>query len=177
MEGSSNKKIGQWLAVLLTGMLAGSVMLTPVGAHISTFNHLKAKHFYTKKAADARFITPAAADALFLTPAEGDARYAQASSASSQAYAEVRGTTVVSANSKNIAQGNLLNPEPGLFCFSGLSFTPRNAVATFVSLGGVIQTRLANGLTSACTGAQAQVITTNSGGSFANVDFMILLHG
>jgi hypothetical protein len=37
-------------------MLAGSVMLSPVGAHISTFNHLKAKHFYTKKAADTRFI-------------------------------------------------------------------------------------------------------------------------
>jgi hypothetical protein len=48
--------VGQWVAVLLVGMLAGSVMLTPVGAHIKNFNHLKTKHFYTKKAADARFV-------------------------------------------------------------------------------------------------------------------------
>jgi hypothetical protein len=48
--------VGFCVAVLLAGMLAGSVMLTPVGAHITTFKHLKTKHFYTKKAADSRFI-------------------------------------------------------------------------------------------------------------------------
>jgi hypothetical protein len=42
--------------VLLAGLLAGSVLLTPVGAHITSFNHLKASHFYTKKAADTRFV-------------------------------------------------------------------------------------------------------------------------
>jgi hypothetical protein len=46
----------QWVVVLLTGMLAGTVLITPVGAHIVTFNHLKTKHFYTKKAADQRFV-------------------------------------------------------------------------------------------------------------------------
>jgi hypothetical protein len=58
-------RLGSVAALVLAGVLMGSVMLTPVGAHITTFNHLKAKHFYTKKAADARFVDTA----------EGDARY------------------------------------------------------------------------------------------------------
>jgi hypothetical protein len=48
--------LGAWVAVLIVGMLMGSVMLTPVGAHIKNFNHLKTKQFYTKKAADNRFV-------------------------------------------------------------------------------------------------------------------------
>jgi hypothetical protein len=52
------KRGGYWVAVLLAGMLVGSVLLTPVGAHLNsplTFGHLK-KHFFTKKGADARFL-------------------------------------------------------------------------------------------------------------------------
>jgi hypothetical protein len=166
------------MAGVLAGIAIGTVLVVPAGAHIGKPVHLWNKHllklavksFYTKAEADARFLTPAAADAQFLTPTEGDARYSQV------AYAELLGTMVVAANSKNIAQGNVSNPEPGIFCFSGLPFTPRSAVATFMAFGGVIQTRLADGLTSACTGAQAEVLTTNSGGFFANVSFMILLH-
>jgi hypothetical protein len=56
MRESRKRRFAQELALLLVGMLMGSVMLTPVGAHITSFNHLKTKHFYTKKAADARFI-------------------------------------------------------------------------------------------------------------------------
>ncbi len=56
MRESRQRKIGQGVAILIAGMLAGSVMLTPVGAHISSFNHLVKKHFYTKKSADQRFI-------------------------------------------------------------------------------------------------------------------------
>jgi hypothetical protein len=56
MEESRKRRLGRWLVVLLIGMLAGSVLLTPVGAHIKNFNHLKTKHFYTKKAANNRFI-------------------------------------------------------------------------------------------------------------------------
>lgn len=55
-EVARRRWVARSLAVLVVGMLAGSVMLTPVGAHITTFNHLKTKHFYTKKAADSRFI-------------------------------------------------------------------------------------------------------------------------
>lgn len=49
-------RLARAAVLVATGALVGSVMLTPVGAHITTFNHLKTKHFYTKKAADARFI-------------------------------------------------------------------------------------------------------------------------
>jgi hypothetical protein len=58
MENDLKRKraIVQWVVVLLTGMLAGTVLITPVGAHIGSFNHLKTKHFYTKKAADQRFV-------------------------------------------------------------------------------------------------------------------------
>lgn len=37
-------------------MLAGAILITPASAHITTFNHLKAKHIYTKKVADERFV-------------------------------------------------------------------------------------------------------------------------
>jgi hypothetical protein len=79
MEESSKRKrsVGQWVAVLLVGMLAGSVMLTPAGAHLNsplTFKHLK-KHFYTKNAANARFYTKTDADAKFLDSAEGNTAF------------------------------------------------------------------------------------------------------
>jgi hypothetical protein len=41
--------------VLLIGVAVEGVMLSP-GAHITTFDHLKAKHFFTKKAADDLFV-------------------------------------------------------------------------------------------------------------------------
>jgi hypothetical protein len=34
----------------------GTAIITPAGAHITSFNHLKTAHFFTKKAADARFV-------------------------------------------------------------------------------------------------------------------------
>jgi hypothetical protein len=56
--GRRKRTVGHWVAVLLVGILAGSVMLTPAGAHLNsplTFKHLK-KHFYTKKGANSAFI-------------------------------------------------------------------------------------------------------------------------
>lgn len=47
-----------WLALLMAGMLSGSVLIGPAVAHLNrplTFKHLK-KHFYVKKAANNRFI-------------------------------------------------------------------------------------------------------------------------
>jgi hypothetical protein len=49
-------RLGRAAVLVGTGALVGSVLLTPVGAHFTTFNHLKNKHFYTKKAADSRFV-------------------------------------------------------------------------------------------------------------------------
>ena len=54
-------RLGAAVALVLAGVLMGSIMLTPVGAHITTFKHLKTKHFFTKKAANARFIDTAEA--------------------------------------------------------------------------------------------------------------------
>jgi hypothetical protein len=54
-SGNSTGRAARWVIVLVVGMLAGSVMLTPVGAHISSFSHLT-KHFFNRKAADARFL-------------------------------------------------------------------------------------------------------------------------
>jgi hypothetical protein len=67
--------VGRAAILVATGALAGSVMLSPVGAHIKNFNHLKTKHFYTKKAADQKFYAKADADAKFLdsTDAAGGA--------------------------------------------------------------------------------------------------------
>ena len=55
--GRIRGKFGQAAALLFVGTVAGSVMITPVGAHITSFSHLKTAHFYTKKAADERFIS------------------------------------------------------------------------------------------------------------------------
>jgi hypothetical protein len=55
-NGNRWNSAGRWVVVLLVGMLMGSVMLTPVGAHIGSFKHLTTAHFFTKKAADARFV-------------------------------------------------------------------------------------------------------------------------
>lgn len=91
-------------------------------------------------------------------------------------YAEVNAGAIVAANSKNIAPANLTNPDPGVFCFSGLSFTPHNVVATFLTSGSVILTRMSDALTSSCTGAQAEVMTINSNGIFSNIAFAVLLN-
>jgi hypothetical protein len=64
--------MGQWIVLLLVGMLLGTVMLTPVGAHIGGFGHMTAKHFFTKKAADARFINVGEAAATADTAANAD---------------------------------------------------------------------------------------------------------
>ena len=55
-NGKRGSQVARFVFVLIVGILAGSVMLAPVGAHITSFSHLTAKHFFTKKAADSRFI-------------------------------------------------------------------------------------------------------------------------
>lgn len=79
-SGKRGSRVGRSVAVLLVGMLAGSLMLTPVGAHIGSFSHLTAKHFFTKKAADARFVNvgEAAASATKAATADNAANAANA---------------------------------------------------------------------------------------------------
>jgi hypothetical protein len=57
------------IAAILAGMLAGSIIMTPVGAHVTTgVKHLINKHlkktFYTKKKSDARYLLKTDSTAL-----------------------------------------------------------------------------------------------------------------
>jgi hypothetical protein len=61
--GNVAKRLLSWrvIAAILAGMLAGSIIMTPVGAHVTTgVKHLINKHlkktFYTKKLSDARYV-------------------------------------------------------------------------------------------------------------------------
>lgn len=44
------------LSLVLIGILAGTLLLGTASAHLTTFEHVKKKHFYTKKIADNRFV-------------------------------------------------------------------------------------------------------------------------
>jgi hypothetical protein len=62
-QGKVAKSLLSWrvIAAVVAGMLAGSIIMTPAGAHITTsVKHLINKHikkqFYTKKQSNARFV-------------------------------------------------------------------------------------------------------------------------
>jgi hypothetical protein len=44
--------------------------------------------------------------------------------------------TLNAAQSRNVTQANIAHPESGLYCFSGLPFTPRNVVGNIEFNGG-----------------------------------------
>jgi hypothetical protein len=52
---SRTEASGRAIGLVLTGLLIGGVLATPAGAHLGSFTHLK-KHFYTKTAANTRFV-------------------------------------------------------------------------------------------------------------------------
>jgi hypothetical protein len=57
-------------------------------------------------------------------------------SGSAVAYAHVNADgTLDAANSKNVASGNIAHPSTGVYCFSGLSFTPHAVAVTIGALG------------------------------------------
>jgi hypothetical protein len=65
------KGLASWrvIAAIIAGMLAGSIIMTPAGAHITpSVKHLINKHikkqFYTKKQSNARFVLKADSTAL-----------------------------------------------------------------------------------------------------------------
>jgi hypothetical protein len=79
---------------------------------------------------------------------------------SALAYAHVLANGEVdTVATKNIAGGNVSNPFTGVYCFSGLSFTPHNAVATIdwsSTRNGIIES------ISVATGAGAQSMCGSS---------------
>lgn len=69
--GKVARRLLSWrvFAAILAGMLAGSIIMTPVGAHVTTnVKHLINKHikksFYTKKQSNQRFLQKADSTAL-----------------------------------------------------------------------------------------------------------------
>jgi hypothetical protein len=80
--------------------------------------------------------------------------------------------TVDAANSKGVAQGNVAHAAAsGIYCISGLGFTPRNAVASVGETGTsfVIATQI--GVAFGC-GAGTQISVT-TGGAGEDTEFMI----
>ena len=55
------------VALVLVGLLAGQILMGAAGAHMTSFKHLKRKHFFTKSQAHARFLTATEADARLKT--------------------------------------------------------------------------------------------------------------
>jgi hypothetical protein len=70
-RGTVARRLLSWrvIAAILAGMLAGSIIMTPVGAHVTdSVKHLINKHikkqFYTKKQSNARFVLKTDSTAL-----------------------------------------------------------------------------------------------------------------
>ena len=87
-------------------------------------------------------------------------------------YAEVVGANVVAANSKNVTQANLTHPNQGIWCFSGVPFTPHTAQVT-VESGAEIGFAFHPTAISSCANMQMIVVTTDQNEVAQNEDFMV----
>jgi hypothetical protein len=82
-------------------------------------------------------------------------------------------------NSKNVAAGNVTKPAQtnGIYCITGISPTPHNAVATAGLKGSallIFVENLQGGSSAACPGGtQFEVITANGNATGVDNDFMI----
>ena len=134
-DGRRKGRLAGFVAVLIVGILAGSVMLTPVGAHISSFKHLTTKHFFTKKAADARFINvgEAAASATNATSATNAANADKLDALDSTAFQRsgcVNGNVLGYARIAQAAYGTTYGNVPVSFsCVSGFTVRAKQATA------------------------------------------------
>jgi hypothetical protein len=94
------------------------------------------------------------------------------------AYARVQfNGTVDTARSKGIAQANVTHTSPGIYCFSGLSFAPKNVVATIetpVNNNDLIFASIPD--TSLCPAGQITVHTLQSGGVVQNNTFYVMFN-
>lgn len=113
-------------------------------------------------------------------PAGGAAAYGHICGSPSTACG---GGLVDLANSKNLAQGNVVSPGPGIYCFFGLTFSPKNMIVTIqrplVSGSGSRPSALVGDDGTAppalCPGAeQASVVTQNAAGANENTSFYVV---
>jgi len=167
-------------AVLVVGMLAGSVMLTPVGAHIKNFNHLKTKHFYTKKAADARFVNvgeKATSASSADTAKVADSATTATTGLSPVAYAHVLADgSVDETQSRAVADANVVREFTSTYCFRSLTFTFKTAQVTLEHATADASTGMVSVAipASICAGgAQVEVFTRESTAVFDPEPFYI----
>jgi len=82
--------------------------------------------------------------------------------------------TVDAANSKGIAAGSVTNPSTGLYCISGLSPAPKNAVASVGFSGTAYDALPQLGTAFGCAaGTQISLITVDNTPARASNEFMI----
>jgi hypothetical protein len=163
-----------WLGGMLAGMFVGLMMLTPAGAHISTFAHLKAKHFYTKKAADSRFIEVGekASSAGYADTAKSAAMADAATTANTAnvalspvAFAHVLAdASVDETQSRGVGDANVTYLPVGIYCFSGLTFPFKTVQVSMEHATAGASTAASSSVaihSGTCAGAQADVHTFN----------------
>jgi hypothetical protein len=129
-DGRRASQVARFVFVLLVGVLAGSAMLAPVGAHVTSFSHLAAKHFFTKKAADSRFINvgEAAKSATTATNAENADKLDSLDSAAFQKSGCADGNVMGYARILPGFYGPSYSTVPIAFtCLSGLSVRAKQA--------------------------------------------------
>ena len=115
------------------------------------------------------------------TPGAKGAKGDTGAPGSALAYAHVTGGGGVdAANSKNIASGNVSEVSTGLYCISGLSFTPHNVVVTvdFFNGGGTPTFTATLGAAGGCPAGTQVTVGTEDGspGTFAARAFYVLLN-
>lgn len=82
--------------------------------------------------------------------------------------------TVDTSRSKGIGQANVTHTNPGVYCFSGLSFTPKNVVATLeapINNNDLIYASIPD--TTLCPAGQITVHTLQVGGAVQNATFYV----
>ena len=168
-DGRRKSRLARFVVVLIVGILAGSVMLTPVGAHISSFNHLTTKHFFTKKAADARFINvgEAAASATNAKSAESAANADKLDSLDSTAFQRsgcVNGNVLGYARIGQAAYGSTYSNVPVSFsCVSGFTVRAKQT-GTGMFSSGVFTIDFGFDRTSALCGEHVPIATLEEEG-------------
>ena len=107
-------------------------------------------------------------------------RLTVASANSPAVYAQVTGGGGVTTNSRGVVQGNVVHPQPGIYCFTGLRNAPKGGVATLDMnvLGGGSGVDLAQvgvGPFNRCpAGTQAVVATFNPDTGFVDDPFFVV---
>jgi hypothetical protein len=95
-----------------------------------------------------------------------------------RAYALVNGSTGAVSLGFNIETSNINHLTAGAYCISGLSFTPKNVVATPESPGGNFDPEVGIGAPpSSCPApTQVRVFFRNSAGTLTDKNFFVLLN-